>query len=106
METTHTANHNSLRNSHLPKPKAATRSAEFVEDDLGKAAYLYAIGYCFLGLHNLGRGRFGFGFQDERGTAAQDAANYFQARVAPHSLVESLRSLKKILMLQRQQKHV
>ena len=101
METTDTAKRNSCQDSQPAALSSAMRSAEFVEDDLGKAAYLHAIGDCFLGLHNLGRGHFGFGFQDDRGTAAQVAASYFQAQVSPHQLVESLRFLKAVLFVEK-----
>jgi hypothetical protein len=98
METSFTAKNTFHQTSQPRISKPARTSREFVEDDLGKAAYLHSIGYEFLGLLDLGRGRFGFTFQDDAGTAAQDAANYFQAKASPHQVVESLRLLKTALV--------
>jgi hypothetical protein len=101
MDIIHTSNSNSCQNSNPPTSKHATSSTQFVEDDLGKAAFLHARGYSFIGLHDLGRGRFGFTFEDPGGTAAQDAAIYFGAEVRAHELVESLRFLKTVLVSEK-----
>jgi hypothetical protein len=78
------------------------RSTHYVETDLGRAALLNARGYPFVGLRDLGDGRFGFEFQDEQGTAARDAASYYSATVQAHELVERLRILKRALALNRE----
>lgn len=78
------------------------RTAHYVESDLGRAALLKAQGYPLVGLRDLGDGRIGFEFQDDRGTAAQDAASYYSATVQAHELVESLRILKRALALNRE----
>jgi hypothetical protein len=73
-----------------------------VEPDLGRAALLHTLGYSFLGLHDLGNGRLGFAFRDDRGSAPQDAETYYEARVLAHDIVESLRILKRALSLEKE----
>jgi hypothetical protein len=82
------------------------RSTHYVETDLGRAALLKTKGYPLVGLRDLGGGRLGFEFQDERGTATRDAENYYSATVLAHEIVESLRILKRALALEKEhQKH-
>lgn len=76
---------------------------EYVEADLGCAAFLDASGYKLIGLKELGPNRLGFWFDDPCQTAERDAARYFAgATVGAERLAMSIRSLKARLRAEKQ----
>jgi hypothetical protein len=96
---------NSQTTAHATGPVASARSLrvsdtpEYLENELGVAAYLVARGFRLLGLKEVALGRFSFRFADDaEGSTAQAALDYLTgSTVVAKDLVSAERSLKTLL---------
>ena len=75
---------------------------EFVQSDLGAAAYLLSQGRRLLGLEQIGPNRYGFRFDDSDGLAEKECAMYFGgALCCALNFGKSIRSLKDQMYAQK-----
>jgi hypothetical protein len=96
---------NSQTTAHATGPGTSALSLpvsaipEYLENELGVAAYLLARGFRLLGLKEVATGRFSFRFVDDaEGSTAQAALDYLTgSTVVAKDLVSAERSLKTLL---------
>ncbi len=74
------------------------QTKEYLQHDLGTAAFLVVKGFRFLGLVNKGGGRYAFRFADEDGRAAETSLGYMQGESVPaRALIAAEKDLKTAL---------
>jgi len=79
----------------IPAPLSGSVSTEYVEPDIGAAAFLMVRGHQLLGLKPAGKGHFGFRFASQGGQAQKDSLAYHaQALCSAHAFAQRLALLK------------